>query len=281
MLVCRPHSGGMGGIMVKFICTDVDGTLVPDGGHDLNPEYFSQIRRLKKMGILFAAVSGRSYSSLEKLFAPVIQDILFICDNGARTIFQNNLIACHTIRRDLADEITRDIEAILGCTTYISGVKSGYVKKDAHELYQWLTDGYQLDITQVDRMPEDIPAGERILGVEMYHPTAAEELANQGLYQKWHGHRELQVVCSGRQWMNFTPLSADKGIAVSEYQNRHGIQPADTMAFGDNLNDAGMLLRADQSYAIGNARKEIKGLARFVTDTNVNDGVLQVLKTIK
>ena len=46
--------------MLKLICSDVDGTLVPDGGHDLNPEYFTQIRHLKKNGILFAAVSGRS-----------------------------------------------------------------------------------------------------------------------------------------------------------------------------------------------------------------------------
>ena len=53
------------------------------------------------------------------------------------------------------------------------------------------------------------------------------------------------------------------------------------MAFGDNLNDAGMLLRADLSYAIGNARKEIRGLTRFVADTNLNDGVLQVLRTIR
>lgn len=34
--------------MIKLICSDVDGTLVPDGGHELNPEYFDQIRRLKK-----------------------------------------------------------------------------------------------------------------------------------------------------------------------------------------------------------------------------------------
>ena len=130
-------------------------------------------------------------------------------------------------------------------------------------------------------MPEDLPAEDGILGVEMYHPTAAEEIANQGLYRKWHGHSQLQVVCSGKQWVNFTPLNADKGIAVSEYQNSHGIQPSETMAFGDNMNDAGMLLRADLSYAIGNARKEIKSLTRFVADTNLNDGVLQVLRTIR
>ena len=267
--------------MLKLICSDVDGTLVPDGGHDLNPEYFTQIRHLKKNGILFAAVSGRSYSSLKKLFAPVIDYILFICDNGARTIYHGNLLSCYTIRRELAMEIVREIEALPGCTTYISAVKDGYVKEGADELYRWLTEGYQLDIKKLKRMPEDLPANDGILSVEMYHPTKAEEIAHQGLYQKWHGHKELQLVCAGKQWMNFTPINADKGIALSEFQNRYGITPGETMAFGDNMNDASMLLRADQSYAIGNARKEIKSLTRFVADTNINDGVLQVLRTVK
>ena len=113
--------------MIKLICSDVDGTLVPDGGHELNPEYFDQIRRLKKAGILFAAVSGRSYSSLKKLFAPVIDDILFICDNGARTIYRGSLLSCYTIRHELAMELVREIEALPGCTTYISALKNGYV----------------------------------------------------------------------------------------------------------------------------------------------------------
>lgn len=269
--------------MLKLICSDVDGTLVPDGGHDLNPEYFTRIRHLKKNGILFAAVSGRSYSSLKKLFAPVIDDILFICDNGARTIYHGNLLSCYTIRRELAMEIVREIEALPECTTYISAIKDGYVKEGegADELYRWLTEGYQLDIKRLKRMPGDLPEEDGILSVEMYHPTKAEEIAHQGLYQKWHGHKELQLVCAGKQWMNFTPINADKGIALSEFQNRYGITPGETMAFGDNMNDASMLLRADQSYAIGNARKEIKSLTRFVADTNINDGVLQVLRTVK
>ena len=267
--------------MLKLICSDVDGTLVPDGGHDLNPEYFTQIRRLKKNGILFAAVSGRPYTSLRRLFAPVEDDILFICDNGACTIYRGSLLSCYCLPHSLAFEIIRDIEALPGCTSYISTLENGYVRKEAEELYRWLTEGYQLNITRLDRLPEDIPAREKILAVELYHPNAAEEAAGQGFYRKWHGHGMLQVVCSGKQWINFTPLNADKGIAVSEYQNRHGIQPSETMAFGDNLNDAGMILRADLSYAVGSARKEVKSLARFVTDTVANDGVLQVLRSIR
>ena len=70
---------------------------------------------------------------------PVIDDILFICDNGARTIYRGRVLNCYTIRRELAFEIIRDIEALPGCTTYVSALKNGYVKEGADELYRWLT----------------------------------------------------------------------------------------------------------------------------------------------
>ena len=39
--------------MIKLIVSDLDGTLVEDGGGVLNPEYFSVIRGLKAKGIYF------------------------------------------------------------------------------------------------------------------------------------------------------------------------------------------------------------------------------------
>lgn len=32
--------------MVKLIMTDIDGTLIPDGTMDINPEYFEVIEKL-------------------------------------------------------------------------------------------------------------------------------------------------------------------------------------------------------------------------------------------
>ena len=52
------------------------------------------------------------------------------------------------------------------------------------------------------------------------------------------------------------------------------------MAFGDQLNDMEMLERAYYSFAVGNARPEIKAAARFQADTNRNDGVLKILKML-
>ena len=45
--------------MIKLIASDVDGTLLPEGTADLNPELYDVILKLKEKGIVFAAASGR------------------------------------------------------------------------------------------------------------------------------------------------------------------------------------------------------------------------------
>ena len=58
--------------MIKLIASDLDGTLLKEGTMDINPEIYDIIRKLKAKGIVFAAVSGREYDSIERVFAPVI-----------------------------------------------------------------------------------------------------------------------------------------------------------------------------------------------------------------
>ena len=50
------------------------------------------------------------------------------------------------------------------------------------------------------------------------------------------------------------------------------------MACGDAGNDLPMLRRAGVGVAMGNAAPAVKSAARFVTDTNDNDGVAKALE---
>ena len=75
--------------MIKLIASDLDGTLLPEGTMDVNPELFDVIRRLKKKGVTFAAVSGREYDSIAKVFEPVKDDIYFIAGNGGVISYQD------------------------------------------------------------------------------------------------------------------------------------------------------------------------------------------------
>lgn len=64
--------------MIKLVVSDIDGTLLPDGGHDMNPELYEVILKLRKAGMQFAAASGRQWASIEQVFDP-IKEKIFIC----------------------------------------------------------------------------------------------------------------------------------------------------------------------------------------------------------
>ena len=50
--------------MIKLIASDIDGTLLEDGGHDLNPELFEVILKLRAAGMQFAVCLIRVLFSL-------------------------------------------------------------------------------------------------------------------------------------------------------------------------------------------------------------------------
>ncbi len=67
---------------IRLVCSDLDGTLLQYGKKELEGEIFDQIRALHDKGILFCPASGRQYTSLRKLFAPVADCCIFLCENG-------------------------------------------------------------------------------------------------------------------------------------------------------------------------------------------------------
>ena len=65
--------------MIQYIASDVDGTLLHGHATTLNPELFDIIRQLKNIGYILLHTSGRQYKNLQRLFAPVKDDISYIC----------------------------------------------------------------------------------------------------------------------------------------------------------------------------------------------------------
>ena len=78
--------------MIKLIASDIDGTLVKEGSHEIDPAYYDVIRELKEAGIIFCACSGRQYHSMMELFKPVADDIYFIASNGTVVRTRNRVL---------------------------------------------------------------------------------------------------------------------------------------------------------------------------------------------
>ncbi len=260
--------------MIKLIVTDIDGTLLPEGTHALDPEYFEVIRRLRDKGMQFAAASGRHWKSIDELFAPVREKIFYVADNGAYLGTWNRDLIVHTLPKDTAAAIVREARKIPGVEIAASCADWIYMEDKNGECWKWLEEGYRYDL----RFTEDLTGVEEgILKLALDCPVNVDAIAAE--FDKKFGDQAKMAV-SGEKWLDIIPVGVNKAAAVKELQESLGILPEETMAFGDQLNDMEMLNQAYYSFAVGNAREEVKRAARFQADTNERGGVLKVLQAL-
>lgn len=262
--------------MIKLVISDIDGTLVPDGRDTINTEIFEVITELKKKGVQFAAASGRQFISIKKLFEPIADTIYYVSDGGGVVRTCSEILYSAAIEQAEAKEMAADIMAIPQCDMMICGKKATYVLDKNSKMARWLSESYHFDVEEIPDLETVID--DEIVKVSLYHETDAEGKAEADFFPKWQ--ERFQLSCAGEMWIDCSNKNANKGIALKKLQELLGITPEETMAFGDNLNDMEMLSLAEYSYAIGNARDEIKEKANYLADTNVNDGVLKELRKL-
>lgn len=258
--------------MIKLVVTDIDGTLLPEGTDQLNPELYDAIRRLKERGILFAAASGRQYGSMLYLFRPVAEDIIFIAENGSNVMFRGKNISSIYVEASLAEEVVRYNRTLPECETALSTPETMYLETENPEILKLLREGYHNNVEITDDLVKLCGSTNKLC---VYRGTGIASVEKQ-IMEKFGS--KLNTMVSGRNWIDFMSMDADKGNALAELQEMMGISVEETMAFGDNCNDIGMLNRAAESYAVANAHPQLKAAARYETLSNTEDGVLKVIR---
>lgn len=260
--------------MIKLIATDIDDTLLVEGTNELNPELYQVIKELKKKGMRFAAASGRQYSSIRRLFEPVIDDVICVAENGSYVVYRDVPMQQVIMNREQAENLIRCIRRMEGCELTVAAFDMMYVETKDEQFIDWLVNGYRNDIKVV----EDVLAQKiQINKISIYKRSGVKDIADQVIGQ-WKD--VFKSVVAGAVWIDFMDYRADKGIALQMLQRQLHVDREETMAFGDNSNDLGMLAAAGESYAIGNAQPQVKAAAKYIADTNVNDGVLKEMKKL-
>ena len=260
--------------MIKLIASDIDGTLVKDGTNVLNPEIYEVILKLKERGIQFAAASGRQWGSIEQLFEPVKERIFYLSDNGAYVGCHGRNLFLNTLDPELTMEMVEDIRKEPDLEVMLSGPDVVYMDTKDQGFVDWMIEGYKFRV----KLVEDVRrVKDSFIKVSAYKKHGVQE-ATKELRAKY-GQR-MKVTISGDMWMDCMATGVCKGQGIQLLQDNLEIKPEETMVFGDQLNDVEMLQRAYYSFAVGNARPEVKKTARFQADTNDRDGVLKVLKLL-
>ena len=108
--------------MIKLICSDVDGTMVPDGSRDINPELFEVICRLREKGVQFAIASGRPASSISSLFKPVEDKVFFIALGGAIIATSSRTLYHWDVDQEDMRRMVQKMRTVPGCEIMLNGV---------------------------------------------------------------------------------------------------------------------------------------------------------------
>ena len=257
--------------MIRLIASDIDGTLLHGEQTQIDPAVFQEIRRLRKKGILFCPASGRQYGSLRRLFAPVAEELSYLCENGAVVYgpgAPGPVLGKTAMDRTLALELCQEILDAPECEVLISGANTSYLcpkQPDIVDLIRYIVGNHTTVIPSPPAVPEDI------VKVSAYCRQGAQAVQPQ-LAPKWQAH--FNAAIAGEKWLDFT--LADKGTGLRQLCAALGIGLDEVMAFGDNYNDLPMLEAVGWPYIMDNAAQELR--RRF---PNHCRRVEDVLKTIE
>lgn len=254
----------------KIVFFDIDDTLYIKAERRIPDSAVAALHGLKARGILVAIATGRARRVLPEPVEQLVEDVgidLLVTVNGQRSHYRGAPLTQYA----LAPEHVQAVSATLAQV----GMSYGYVMDDAvvalaeddlfRDTLAKLGIGYsrlapadfdpQTPVYQIlafstdNRQPLDLPEGLRTV--------------------RWHD--------SG---IDILDAAGSKARGIEHALNHLGLMWADTLAFGDGVNDIEMLQHAACGVAMGNARAELKAVADYVCPPAWEDGIYRGLQAL-
>ena len=254
---------------IRLIASDLDGTLLRNGAQRLRPDTCDLIRALSEKGILFMAASGRQYDNLERLFAPVREKIVYLCQNGASACMQDQLLFVRTMKKETADLLVDEIAETPDTELMVNDWQCCYVREDNEAFYHIVNDVVGMRTLPV---PDLHAYTGRCSKISLYQEAGLHGIE---YWQEKYG-RDFTVVTGGAQWLDMMGKDVNKGTAMKEILRILSIPKEEILVLGDNLNDLEMMALAGLCATVPDGVKEVREAVDTVVNT-VEDMMKEIL----
>lgn len=258
---------------IRLVVTDMDGTLLDDAKR-IPPGLWETLAELRRRGVLFSPASGRQYATLAREFAEVAEGMVFIAENGTYVVRDGVELSSDPLEPGVAARVVQAARRLVAegvdVGAVVCGKRSAYVER-SDEAFLAEVRKYYVE----HRVVEDATAlDDDVIKVALFDFGSAAHTTAPALQSFTSTH---QVVVSGEHWVDVMNRTANKGAALRRLQHELGITPAQTMVFGDYLNDLEMLDAAEWSFAMANAHPDVIARARHLAPSNNDNGVLRTV----
>ncbi len=253
--------------MIRFVVTDVDGTLVqPD--KSLAPGTVAAAGRLREAGIPLGIVSARPPRGMRWIAEELGLLGLLAGFNGG-TVMQpdGTVVEQHAVPEDAA-RMALDLFVRRGVSPWLftAGEWLALDPNGPHVAHERHTVRFNERI--VDSFEPYIAEAGKLVGVsDEAKLLAAVEAELQGLLGSSANAKRSQTY-----YLDVTHRSADKGNAVRTLAAHIGVALEDVAVLGDMANDVPMFDVAGFAVAMGNALPEVQARAGAVTGRNDEGG---------
>jgi len=236
----------------------MDGTLL-DGDGRVPDAFWPLLETARSRGITLAPASGRQLATLQQMF-PDCED--FIAENGAVVARGGEVVSTTALPEAPVQRLLSALpnapfaaHAVV-CAPSVAATAALPPAVDA-----------EVDKYYASRTLLGDGSASPTIKIALYVESDAERDAYPWVRELVP---ELRAVVSGKHWVDLMHPDADKGLALAQLAEAMGVAMSETAAFGDYLNDLGMLRAAGHAVAMGNAHEDVKAVADEVVGTNTD-----------
>lgn len=270
---------------IKLVAFDMDGTFLNDQNTYNHERFGKLLKQLRKRDIRVVAASGSQYQRLQDQFSEFKDQMDFVSQNGAAVYSNGQPLLITSMPKEAVtatlDAIHQQFEETDIAEHLVVGVKSAYVDQTISQASYDLTYHYYNHLKRVPDLatvtPERLQDQITSIGVTFSDHVdfaAKMETLRQAL------PAGLASQTSGFNTEVISENTVNKASGLRELQQKYNIADDEIMAFGDNENDLSMLKLTPFGYAMENAAPHIKSSVHHYTESNNDEGVLNVLSQL-
>ncbi|MCM1188461.1 MAG: Cof-type HAD-IIB family hydrolase [bacterium] len=271
---------------IKMIVTDLDGTLLYNESQ-LTERTRKILELADVMGVLVVVATGRSVCQLPEAVLDTKGIRFIITSNGAVAIDlrENRKIMRMMISHENALRTLDIINGIelphrfeINLDDHIFSEKYYLEHIDEMEPELARKGWYDPHLVPIDDAREFLEDGRKeVEKFNIFFRTVEER--NQGI-EMLKQYPFLAISYSLEKNIEVNDCRADKGSAIELLAKSLNIRKENIIGFGDGTNDISLLSAAGLAVATDNAAKEVKEIADYVTLSNRQDGVAEVLERL-
>ncbi|MDV7694188.1 Cof-type HAD-IIB family hydrolase [Pediococcus parvulus] len=265
---------------IKLIASDIDGTFLDDQ-HEFDRQRFQeQLDEMNHRGIHFVVSSGNQYQHCLRVMDGINGDLTYVVEDGGLVVENDQVLDSSPIEPELWQSVVASMASkpvLANGVIVLSGQKGAYTNvTNSTETWGRTRYFYEM-LTHSDRLTD---VDDEIYKVDVNWPGVGDVRDKHATLVGEFGD-QLAEVMSGYSGIDIIKPHVTKAYGLEQLQRIWNVSMAETMAFGDNQNDAAMLQDAKYGYAMKNAAPEAKAVTSLVTPLDNNhSGVLDMIDRV-